>query len=736
MYEIDFIKTGESVVPGTPNRPLSQLSQQLENLFNLYKSSRFGEALFLFDATVDPDVKIGMPLYYNSNNNRFEATVLSVTTGEDNSRVSLADSAIPWGVLSKKKTSITGDILVFGSDSVDIRGDHSGVNPGGVVPSATWYLSSSPGHVRTSPSDVSVPVFRTLSNGKIFILPIFHEQLLNRPEYSFRLFMYPSGTVSMPAEGDPHVITNPSEAIPGWLPVSHPSIAGIAPAGAFFGYNLSAHSALAAVFPPVRPENVVIRMQRSSHYDLNRRFYGQVLYQDMVVVDANGVWWMTNSFDQVPWPTDLDNTNPLIPPNPSDPQYDDYVLKMVFNDVLGREHRRGVNTLKSGDSRIQVVCPLSGEPAVSGDLEIRFESFLEVDAEDTPGYKVLKSVNSDLGTFQKGPVTSGVYAVSSNIQLVGNEKSLTSNGLEIFRGDVGIRVTEAGDRAIPASIVKLQNVTEEANPILYLGMSNNFKSSYTAKFNIGADFTSGLSLKFVMRLLGKVNGTFPNLDVEYVRVPKPGAILTPVSLPDISGVAIPMTTSVAVTANQIVEAVSSSFIVEPGDIVYLTVTRDPEAGGDNYSGEIGVLQQFGQLTIAGESPLPPTLISPPLSGGNENLEELFDGDLVSQLAQLNFVRRDGLNWVPAFADNQNSLAQFIIDAENRPRRRGWFLYQPAGLVPGDSYRLEHDALATPQFTNNYDPVSGGNPGGIDDTKPLQPLFLAVTSSLIYLDISV
>ena len=49
------------------------------------------------------------------------------------------------------------------------------------------------------------------------------------------------------------------------------------------------------------------------------------------------------------------------------------------------------------------------------------------------------------------------------------------------------------------------------------------------------------------------------------------------------------------TANQAVEALTAPYTVQPGDVVYVRVTRtDPD--NDGYTGEFGIMQQNGILS--------------------------------------------------------------------------------------------------------------------------------------------
>ena len=50
-------------------------------------------------------------------------------------------------------------------------------------------------------------------------------------------------------------------------------------------------------------------------------------------------------------------------------------------------------------------------------------------------------------------------------------------------------------------------------------------------------------------------------------------------------------------ADQAIEALSESFAIDPGDDVYIRVTRDADDVADGYAGEMGIMSQVGVLTI-------------------------------------------------------------------------------------------------------------------------------------------
>ena len=58
---IKFIKEGEPVSPGTPNRPLRQLDQNIQYLWDVIDASNMGSTVYAREVRVESTVEVGMP---------------------------------------------------------------------------------------------------------------------------------------------------------------------------------------------------------------------------------------------------------------------------------------------------------------------------------------------------------------------------------------------------------------------------------------------------------------------------------------------------------------------------------------------------------------------------------------------------------------------------------------------------------------------------------------------------
>jgi hypothetical protein len=597
---IQFIQEGEPVSPGTPNRPLSQLDQNIRYLYDIVQAAALGSTVYARAQTVASTLQVGQPVYYNATTSQFEAAFAAAVSDAATGYLVVPDQAQVWGIVAAKLNATKADILLFGYAKIDIA-DAIGteVNGDGSVPAGTWYLSGvSAGVMTRQLPPVTIPVCKTDNAGGVYVNPRFVDFLENHRHYAFNLTMLPAGDVTPPTPGDPHTILNPDFDLPGWLPADHASFNDLAPAGAKFGYNLSQDLTLKNLYPPVPLQSAAIVMQRPSVYDTSttHRWYGQQLMSDLVVIDRNGIWWMSDCYDEVPWPTELDTsaTNSEVA-DFCDPLSRNYSLRFYYTRVGFATDNATVTSLTSLDPRLQITCAgQANTTASTGNLEIDLNLQFMLGNTTTSGSQVLKQFNPATNVFNSGPVCEGVYAASNNVILTGSNQTISGN--TVFQGLVGIGVLTQTTQELESQLVRLNGVTEENYPVLYLGMPNDTTTDYVVKFNVPADAPVNASFRLRLRLLGRSAGTLPPLTAEYYTAARPtNGLLTPITITQ-SYSALAITTTATITSNQAVEALSDPVAVTPGDIIYIKITRTPAATLDTYSGEVGVMQQIGVLT--------------------------------------------------------------------------------------------------------------------------------------------
>jgi hypothetical protein len=600
---IQYIKEGEPVSPGTPNRPISQLDQNIKYILNLLDEANVGSSVYARSQTVVSTIQVGQPVFFNAASARFEAAFATAESDSATGYLTVPNQSQVWGIVASKQNATLADILLFGYAKIDITAAvGNDLTPGGNVPAGLWYLSgSSAGQLIRQSPPLSIPVCKTDNSGNVFVNTAFVDFLENHRHYVFDLQAVPAGQVTPPAVGDAHVIVSADSSLPGWLPADDPVFDGNAPAGAKFGYNISVDESLYSVYPPIPLQSACVVMQRPSIYDVlgERKWYGQQLMSDLVVIDRNGIWWMSDCYDEVPWPTDLDTSSSAsAAPVECDPASKLLSLKLYFTRVGFATDNSSVTSLRSLDARLKVFCAGTDDPAFSGDIELDLDLSLMNGVLNKTGYTVIKEFDVATNTFNSGPVVEGVYSNSTNVLLSGDE-SATVGGITYYKGKIGIGVLSQPTQELSSQLVRLEGVTEESYPVLYLGMPNDNTTSYVVKFEVPGDAPANSDFQFRPRILAKAAGTLPQLTVTYFKTARPvDGLNVPVNVTQ-AYTALTMNTVATLLANQAVEAISAAIAVDPGDIVYIKVTRTPSSPSDNYAGELGIMQQVGVLTSQG-----------------------------------------------------------------------------------------------------------------------------------------
>jgi hypothetical protein len=597
---IKFIKEGEPVAPGTPNRPIQQLDQNIKYLYDLIQAAEIGSTVYAREQTVVSTLQEGQPVYFNVANQQFEAAYAAMETDSATGYLTVPEQAQVWGVIAEKHHATLADILLFGFAEVDITAaiNPSELNPDGSVPAGLYYLSgASAGYLTKQQPPVSVPVLKADTSGKVYVNPSFVDFLENHRHYVFELEMEPAGDVTPPSVGGVHTITSANSDLPGWLPASDAIFGGLAPTGAKFGYNLSQNPDLNNVFPPIPLQSVAVTMQRPSVWDTTneRRHHAEELVNDLVVVDRNGIWWMSDCYDEVPWPTDLDSSSSVSESyGDCDPAGKEYVLKLYYTRVNFATDNSVVSSIISKDDRLVITCRDTVDPASTGDIDIDLDLSFMIGDQNVSGYTVFKDFDAATGEFSLGPVAEGVYATSSNVQLTSPSQTTDGSGNTVYHGPIGLGVLSQVSQELSSQLVRLDGVTEEDYPVLYLGMPNDDPTSYVVKFEVPADAPSSSTFTFRARILGRIAGTLPPITVEYYKTERPSGT-TPVNVIQsyVATTGFDPTAATLTGINQAVEIEADSFSVDPGDIVYVRVQRDPTDAADSYAGELGVMQQTG-----------------------------------------------------------------------------------------------------------------------------------------------
>lgn len=312
---IKHIQDGEPVNAGVASRPDRELEARSNYLRQRLDAAELGRAIVDSDVSLAADVLVGEAVYYNAANARYERALAAVENDAESGTLVPKASADVRGVVLAKVNATLGHVVLAGRVTLDISDAVSGD-----VEAGHYYLSAaSPGKLTRQRPPVSVSVLYSNGAGDVFVQPHQRDFLEDHIHYKFELEWQPAGTV-WPREDEPQTIEDADSSLPGWLPADDASFNERAPAGAAYGYNLAAHPALEAVWPPIPLEAVSLDWHRQLTWvglngDENtpELFVGAGLTgiplgaDGLVQITNDGIWWMSNALHATPWPADFDN---------------------------------------------------------------------------------------------------------------------------------------------------------------------------------------------------------------------------------------------------------------------------------------------------------------------------------------------------------------------------------------------------------------------------------------------
>lgn len=594
---INFIQDGERVdanVSGRPDRALSDRTAYLKDRIDAIDN---GQALFAFDVAVDSSVLIGQAVYWNKANQQFEKALSSVVTDNHGNLVN-ADQAEVLGVVFSKTSATIATLVISGKVQLDLTNAISGS-----VVSGKYFLSgTTAGNLTTQTEGAGIPVLYADGNGIVFV-ELQHKNIAeSHCHFKFDLYTSVAGVHNIPASGQKHTITNPDASLPGWLPADNAVFNGLAPKGAAFGYNLSQHSALSRVWPPL-PIEYASMVLFSGDQGLGQEIpTGET---NLAVIDRNGIWWMSDCYGDVPWDinytTSFSSSEQSQGDTPECPRDTTRKLVLYFAKVRYGGNATVVSSLRTDSSSSPlVITDLDGNPSNTGDLKIRFDGGLMVENDTATGSLVFKEFSSN--KFRRGRVIEGIKASNNSVVLTSTSSRL--EGTEtVHQGIVSIEANLDGvNRLIVPQIVRLIDVRERyENEIPYLGFPSSIKAAIRYKFKLpGADgFPVAGRLKLRLWVTGDVaTSALPKFDVSYRRLPRvTSSTAIPTSDTIVSWDSSFLTggTFGTVGVDQYIEVDTETFSVAESDAVFFTVTRNLTSD-DGYGGEIGILDAVAVLS--------------------------------------------------------------------------------------------------------------------------------------------
>lgn len=552
---------------------------------------------------VAPAVLEGTAVYWNAANSRFEAAQAGAEHDAVTGLYVPTAASDTLGICLHKEDSTTGTVVFAGfAEMTPIQITNLF---GATATPGRYYLSATAaGKLVKQRPGITIAVAYLLGplsacdiNSWVYILPQHRNFLEDHVHFQLDLAAIPAGSHSPPVEGDPHVITAADASLPGWLPADNSSFGGKAPAGAVFGYNIPVDTALSAVWPPMPPGSAILEILRPATVAADE-ISGFVRVPDNFVrIDLNGIWWMTDCYNQVPWYTNYDSeaaetslsaaSCPVAPP---------VRLTLAFVRMLAITDKTVVTSLQPAAGEPLKFLNADGEPSTTGDLYAKLNLSLLIAAEEEYGGQVLKDIASDASQFKQGWVTEGLVSGSASVAISSTHSralnpaaAISDMNPEVHQGIVTLDFTADGsDRELQPQLTKLTDTLErEHKGVLYIGFPPSRTSS--AKFsivvpNVGLP-TGSLQLRIRTLVLGRANGPLPEITMAYSKVQRP-ALHTPTIITAAqTAIDYDVTTPSSDTdgvgtdlfVDNVIEVDSDVFSIEAGDTVFVTVQRAADA---------------------------------------------------------------------------------------------------------------------------------------------------------------
>lgn len=241
---IRLIQNGDPV-DSSINSILESLAGNTDYVKLLLEEALLGQMILAREQSVDEGVKVGQPVYFDKTDQVFKRAYAQASVDTTTGEFVTSDTTQVLGVCHYKHNSTSADILLMGLADIDMSEAIDG-NTAGI-----YYLSgTAAGKLVNQEPPVSVPVLFWDGDSKVFVNPSLSNVFTEHQHYKFSLQAVTAGTHVVPSPGGHHVISPADDSIEGWLPADHEIFEGKAPAGAKFGYNLSA-SQLERLWPPM-----------------------------------------------------------------------------------------------------------------------------------------------------------------------------------------------------------------------------------------------------------------------------------------------------------------------------------------------------------------------------------------------------------------------------------------------------------------------------------------------------
>lgn len=612
---VRHVQSGEAVSAGVTSRPTKDLEQRTNYLRESLFAIEEGRLLLWKGQRVAAEVLEGNAVYWDAANQQYDRALAAVEVDPASGTLVPKASCDCTGICHHKTSGTMADIAVAG---VAWFADLTAMTPSPATPGRYYLSAQEPGQLTLQKPAITVPVCIILGpldacdqNSWVYIMPQLRDFLGDHTHYRFDLVCRPAGRHAPPAPGEAHVITDADATEQGWLPADDASFNGHAPTGAKFGYNLARHQQLSRVWPPLPLQSATLFWDRAHEYTGATEIPSQGHHR-VVTCDIYGIWWMSDCYGDVPWPTNYDNTgSDTMPDSLSSESVDDFDCPrdedmrviLSFLHMLFMNAQTTVTSLQPGADQPISFRNCDGNAATTGDLWAFLNLAALVDSGEYAGGRAFKQLVGTELTFGLGWMAEGLTSASEYVILSGSHQRLLDpdepagvDNPTVHQGIVQVDVNlDPAERELPPQIVRLGDAMERLyQNVPYIGFPNLRDSGIRMRMNVpSAGLPDNPQMCVRTMLFGRASGELPTLTMTYQRLARP-TVGSPTVVAEGDTAVTFSVGGVAVVADEAIEIESATFPVVAGDTVLVSIERAADGGYD--TAEVGIIRATGIVT--------------------------------------------------------------------------------------------------------------------------------------------
>lgn len=539
---ISFIQSGEPITAEVAGRPDKQLANRTDALKKQLDSSAAFQAIVAYSVPIDSSCEVGMPVYWNEDYSWFSPASVGVQEGCDSGSFETSKCADVIGLIYKKLTNTTADLILFGV--IDFPEIKSRLNDIG-----RFYLGYEPGSLTHNSPVVEVPLGSVIgpkdpcdTGYYIFVNPEYARRHFNHQHFTKELKTLSANWISTDDEAG-------------------------APTGAVYKYDIDEVS-FKKLFPPIPTSAYSFEID---WMDEDETAGYKIAGSDIILLNNYGIWWMTGDASPV-----------------------GKKIRLNYSRIDYANNNTVVTSLQPGEESPIVFTDCADEESKSGDLYAKLVvSDTQIVSTDYNG-KALQSIDSQLKQHSI-PAVHGIVPGNGNV-IIKSTNDFIEGAKTYQSGLLTISAkTYSKDYELQPQVVKLEDAIESTwNSIPYIAFPYNRTSSIISKMEIPGTFGNELTLAIRFLMLAPIVGTWSGFTVEYMRIPRPSAVNTAESTaPWLGFMSIgTIGANQSVTRSSTVELQTENISVSEGDTIILRVRRAAESG---YAANIGIIRMNGIL---------------------------------------------------------------------------------------------------------------------------------------------